>query len=940
MAPVAECPNADTLDSFVSGRLEPAAAALVRAHLATCSRCYETLLEAGHTLPAEASESAATARYARGAIVGRYVVMDWLGAGGMGVIYAAYDPELHRKVALKLLRTPNSSSFEARLRREAQAIASLSHPNVISVYDVGKHDEHLFIAMELIEGHTLRAWVKTERPRWRQILGAYRQAGQALAAAHALGIVHRDFKPDNALIDSSGRVRVVDFGLARSSLDVREGSTAEPPPPSLAEQTVTRSGSVLGTPGYMAPEQHLGEPAGAAADQFSFCVSLCEALWQERPFAGDTFDELKESVLANRLREPSQKALAPLWIYRVLSRGLRASPDERYHSMAALLAALDRDPARNRRRWLGIAGAIGLAGMAVGLARVHSTSEVCRAAARPMADVWNEERRSALRDAFAATGKQFAGEAFALAASGLDQYTRAWGAMRTDACEATRRRGDQSEEVMELRMECLDRRREEVRALVDVLAHADAQVMGRAKEAVDKLSGLDECRNAEALRQVIRPPASHEAHTRVAALRARIAEASARYKAARYAEGRQIAERAVNDARALEYAPVLAEALEVRGQLEWRLGDLKRSADTLVAAAAAAETGRDDHERALAFIDLVFVVGIRQERYADATGYGLLARAALARAGGDRELEIRVEAYEAGILTYQARYDEALARFERLIPRAERVFGHDAGDLGILLNNQAEAFRKKGDYARAISSYQQALAAFAKAYGENHPQVAVVWSNLACVFGQEGDYRTAIADFEKALSIYEVVLGPSHPTTANTLSDMATILAEMGPEQLEKSRSMLERALATKIESLGSEHPNVAHTESSLGDVLLKLRRYEEALRHAERALAIREGSQGSEHPLVAQSLVLIARIRLERHESSEALKLAERALAILERHPADPSLLAIGRFTLARALWDDRRDRPRARLLGTLAREHAGAEDRSAIDAWIATHR
>jgi serine/threonine protein kinase len=225
-------------------------------------------------------------------------------------------------------------------------MARLSHPNVAAVYEVGLAGDQVFIAMELVDGRTLRRWIAEEKPDQRAIVAAYRQAGQALAAAHAMGIVHRDFKPDNPLIDKNGRVRVLDFGLARASGDEAPQSTSTGDEATGISAKLTRTGALIGTPRYMAPEQHLGEPAGAAADQFSFCVSLYEALWDERPFEGSTVTELGRSVVAGQVRDP-RNGSAPRWLYQVLAKGLRPDLAARYPSMDALLAALDRDPCKS-----------------------------------------------------------------------------------------------------------------------------------------------------------------------------------------------------------------------------------------------------------------------------------------------------------------------------------------------------------------------------------------------------------------------------------------------------------------------------------------------------------------------------------------------------------------------------------------------------------------
>jgi serine/threonine protein kinase len=275
----------------------------------------------------------------------------------MGAVYAAHDPELERTVALKVLHVGPSrdeGALRTRLKREAQALARLSHPNVVSVYDVGTWRQGVFIAMELVEGATLRAWL--QRPHdWRTIVDVFVSAGRGLEAAHRAGLVHRDFKPDNVLIGAeadsghagldTGRVRVTDFGLARIA-GLQESAAGQTDGP--LDLSITRTGTLLGTPAYMSPEQMFGRATDARTDIFSFCVSLYEALYGERPFAGENLASLRAAIVAQRVREPPRGRKVPGWLRRVLLRGLSATPDARVASMPALLAALTRD----RQRWM------------------------------------------------------------------------------------------------------------------------------------------------------------------------------------------------------------------------------------------------------------------------------------------------------------------------------------------------------------------------------------------------------------------------------------------------------------------------------------------------------------------------------------------------------------------------------------------------------------
>jgi eukaryotic-like serine/threonine-protein kinase len=306
--------------------------------------------------PVSMSSSEDSGLLREGDRLGRYVVLEHVGSGAMGIVYAAYDPELDRKVAIKLLRPAERSKpsgqaeNRARLLREAQAMARLSHPNLVTVHDVGALDDRVFLAMELIDGPTLTTWLAASPRSWQEVLEVFGSAGLGLAAAHDAGLVHRDFKPDNVLLDQDGRVVVMDFGLARAVAGRTDAhpdlKRAEAASPSSLE--LTRSGMLMGTPAYMAPEQLEGEASNAKADHFSFCVALYQGLYGERPFAGETLGELMATISAGRIRPAGPGTMVPARIRRALVQGLSFDPEHRHRDMRTLLAALTRDPAR---RW-------------------------------------------------------------------------------------------------------------------------------------------------------------------------------------------------------------------------------------------------------------------------------------------------------------------------------------------------------------------------------------------------------------------------------------------------------------------------------------------------------------------------------------------------------------------------------------------------------------
>jgi hypothetical protein len=353
------CPSEDDVVCFVEGHLDSTRLAAVEAHAVVCPACEQLLaaaLAAGSVVRSHTGEEKPplldpSGSLARGALVGRYTVLSLLGRGGVGEVYAAYDPQLDRRVALKLLRPRYGAGNlrgEARLLREARAIARLSHPNVIAVYDAGKVGDRIFVAMEYVDGETLASWLAA-RPRSRtEIMQVFRGAAHGLAAAHASGLVHRDFKPQNVMVARDGTAHVTDFGLVQLSVadseDDAKGAAAEQDD-GARDLTLTRSGEFLGTPLYMAPEQFKLEATDARTDQFSFCVALYQALYGEHPFLADAaagIGRLREDVVAGRIRPAPARAAVPAWIRRVLVRGLATTSEERWPSMTELAATLDR----------------------------------------------------------------------------------------------------------------------------------------------------------------------------------------------------------------------------------------------------------------------------------------------------------------------------------------------------------------------------------------------------------------------------------------------------------------------------------------------------------------------------------------------------------------------------------------------------------------------
>ena len=360
MSSTTGCPSDETFTRLVEGLLAEDEMRALEAHCDGCLTCARTLAELARAISPSGGAGS-------GLLGDRYRLLEPLGAGGMGVVYAAFDTKLSRKVAVKRLRetgvgTP-AEKRRGRFLREAQLLASLSHPNVLTVHDVGGADRELYVVMELVDGASVSGWLVATRPRWRAILDVFLQAGRGLVAAHALGIVHRDIKPDNILVAKNGRVLVGDFGLAGLAGNLTPAGDATPENAAAAPSSLTQTGTVLGTPAYMSPEQHDGKPGDALSDQFSFAVSLYESLHGRRPFAGRTASEIATATRSGQLAPGGDGV--PHALDRVLSTALQPDPGRRFASMEDLLRALERAAAARPAVGWAI-GAIGLLLLAAG----------------------------------------------------------------------------------------------------------------------------------------------------------------------------------------------------------------------------------------------------------------------------------------------------------------------------------------------------------------------------------------------------------------------------------------------------------------------------------------------------------------------------------------------------------------------------------------------
>ena len=929
----------------------------------------------------------------RGSLLGRYAVLEVLGHGGMGVVYAAYDPDLDRRVAVKLLRTRGSdperrAAGHARLLREAQAMARLVHPNVIHVYDVGSIDDAVFVAMEFIDGRTLKEEVADRRAQdgsnWRELLELYIAAGRGLAAAHEAGLVHRDFKPDNAMVTASGRVVVLDFGLAGAAgpatvsgekLDL----ASAPSQSGKLGAPLTRTGAVLGTPAYMAPEQMMGQPVDARADQFSFCVALWEALDGDRPFGGDTFQELRANVLSGTSRPA--KGNVPGWVRRALDRGLQTNPDERHASMAALLRELSNDP--RRRRYRIIAGAVGVGALAAawgaGVRLGGAADDPCADVGAAIDEVWTDARASEIRDAFEATGKAYSGDIADRVVPQLSTFARKWHTQRVEACTAAKVQRTQSDAVFDLRMACLDAALSRFDATVAMLAEADLRVATQAPLAVAKLPDLAMCADVELLRAEVPPPSDPVVRAEVDEIRRVIAAEVALGASGEMAAFGESIDELLPRARKLNYPAIEADLLYAKALHLGNNGQEEAARDAARQGLLLAEAAGDDQEVLRALLKLVEMES-RLSNLARANDYLDHAEAVATRRGdrvGDRidclrtrgalrqverEWEDVVVALEhahdlatelgeglgpddvswmsdlANAYYRLGRLDEAQRKAEEALELAHETLGPAHPSNMAILMALGRIARKRGQDDVALAYFEQGRELSLAALDPAHPNLGAMDNDIALTLKRMGRLKQAREVLEQGLAHARKVRGDKHLDTAVFLNNLGTLLTHVGEPAI--AIPLLEEALRIKTEIHDADSPQIGFSMDNLGEALRRDGQLDRAVEVFEQARAFFERTGHANGSWSTFALTGLGAIALDRGEVDEAVRLLDRALVGAAESGTADYVRARARFAAARAvLAQGAADR--AKSLATMAAqdyEEAGPEfalERAELEAW-----
>lgn len=836
----------------------------------------------------------------RGDAVGRYVVLEWIGQGGMGVVYAAYDPELDRKVALKLVSPGTRASgrdaeARARMVREAQALAKLNHPNVVTVFDAGSHDDAVFLAMEFVDGETLRRWMEQGQRRWQDVLAVMLHAGHGLAAAHAAGLLHRDFKPENVMLGGHADaalptvVRVMDFGLARHA-EAPRGADANAPEHGVEPSArhvglrdeMTRTGQLLGTPGYMAAELFAGEAVDPRTDQFAFCVATWEAIYGRRPFRGDTVFELAAEVYRGVPEPPPGGSGVPTWLERILVRGLARNPDDRWPSMAALLAALERGQGRaRRRRW-----AMGALGAAVASAAIVMAVEVderrhvaaCRAAGDAIAEVWNDDARAAIATHFAASELAIARTMAEKVTPWLDAYADAWAEAQTETCLDGDVRDVWSPELRDASQWCLDERRTELAALVTTLEQAETPLVLASVAAAAALPPIAPCRDTAALEGSLAPPAEQRAalgelFTEFAELRARGTDGSGALESMTALLHR--AEEIGSTTTVARVRLALSSLLERAG----RLDDAELAAGEAFYAAAA-EGAWDIAEQAA--VRRAAVTGGKRQRIDEGFAWIRLAEVAAAHTRGPGEVrDARRLTTVAGIYEHAARPADAKAAMQRALELYEGAMGAEHPVVAQLLCRIGVIHRTRADYEAMRQMCGRGLAIAERVVGPEHPDAARIAMDLAVAEFETGDYASAEARYDAIVPVFTAAYGPTFDAATTARMNLGIIAKSRG--EYATAQRIYEDAIAAREASLGAAHPRVAVARRYLGELLVLRGDLDAGRAELERALAGMRAARGETHPELAMYLQALARVHELDGDAAAARALHTQTITLLE---------------------------------------------------------
>ncbi|MEM6996774.1 MAG: serine/threonine-protein kinase, partial [Myxococcota bacterium] len=825
-----------------------------------------------------------------GAKIGRFTILERIGSGGMGVVYAAHDPDLERRIAIKVLKGPGvSDSARSRVRREAQAIARIKHPNVIHVYETGNHEGELYLAMEHIQGETLGAWLAREPRSLPEVLAAFRGAGQGLAAAHAVDVMHRDFKPDNVLVDRHDEVHVLDFGLARGASASGELPPSQPNledrDETLLDSPLTATGTVMGTPAYMAPEQALGETTTPQVDQFSFCVALWEAVYGVRPFASHEGKNLLAALRSGCPPDPPPAdRKVPRQLAQLLHRGLSHAPEDRYASMDELLADMPPDPSvGRRRRRLGASlaglGAIAIAGTYYA-AREQAAVDCHAEASQQISGVWDDATRERLRARFSSRGRTFSDTAWTNTAALLDEEVEQWTVAQVATCEAMTRQQNSNPRVLEKRA-CLQRRLAQLQTTISILVDGEATLLDEAAPFLAGLDSVSDCEDPELARRVLHLPDDPDDAREVQAVRIIGAEARAHAIASNVGKATTLFEQTVERAKAVAYPPLVAETMLGLGRHLVAV-DPTRAETILRETINVAAAAHHDGAAADAWLALILLVGRVQQRGDEAMAMLPGAQFAIQQAGNDAQRRATLLSYWGEVEAARANFDASDAKFAEALDTLQKA-GLDRGLLlAQVLTRWSGLALERHQHQRALDLGQRALEIEQSVRGRGHPSSLATLANLGGANLQLGHLEQARKRYNEMLEAWGSTQPDEDRYVAFGLDNLAIVDQREGKldDALRRHLRALkirERVLPPGHTEIGASHHNVGLTAMLSGD-------QETARRHYGLAVETHERSLGRSHPHTARAVAAVGTVDLAEGRHAEARAALTEALPVMQK--------------------------------------------------------
>ncbi len=845
--------------------------------------------------------------------LGRFLVLARVGEGSHGVVYAAYDPKLDRRVALKRLHRGEGVGHR-RVLREARALAQLSHPNVVTVFEVGEADGNAYVAMEFIEGTTLAEWLAETSRTVAETSAVLHSAGRGLANAHAHGLVHRDFKPSNVMVGADGRVRVTDFGLA----DYHHEPAASEPDGSVeasAPPTPRVASTIVGTPAYMAPELLEGAPADARSDQFAYCVTVVEALAGRRPFHGDTPEQLGESIR----RGPSSELLhrLPRRLRRLVIVGLDPEPDRRHADLGVLVDALDRHT--RRRSWVGwTVAAMALVAIPLSRGRGAHEDSGCESFAHALDDVWSPARREAIASSFAATGRPYAAHAETFVTTAVDRYARQWTEASVAACRAS-----PPASIPTVRQICLERRKQELDGLLQELGAADEQLVGSSTSAVSSLVPVASCEH---------PDPSMDTSALEPGPRARLAEIDGELAhlwvlvlTGAYERAREGLAPLIVELEEIEHQPTLARALLYQGRAQATTGSYPEADAILVVALEAALAGGGDDTAALVASELADV-RFRRGMYERAHDLVPVAAALHRRHTGEQTWPRLSNILGSG-LVFGRRDTEAVDVFDQGIAAADDDRPEHAAALLSMRANRSAMLLRLGRDAEAERSLTEAEEYARVLLGEDHPQYTRLMILRAGMYSMRDDHETALRIQKRALEIWRRAVPRPSASEALMLTNVAEYLTRL--ERFDEALAALDEVRTVNVAQGTPQESWGPDLYTSMGSVESRRGNPRVAMEHHEHALELLHDAVEARDPLAGETVLLAAETALEL-DHARTDELIATGIEIYAG-VTDPRME--GRFSLLRAVRNERRghqDAARADANKALA-----LLDETETDAW-----